>query len=169
MNTETRNLGGRPTRCTPEFVEKLCEIVATTPKGIEVILKEHPELDIDESTIRIWNRQNEDFRKLFSAAKEEQLARHLDHTIVISDEVVDSITDENCHPIKAGALVQAAKLRIETRQRYAEMLRPKIYRFPSKDGEPEKEKESLSIDERTAKVAAIFMAAKEKADKEINS
>jgi hypothetical protein len=53
MTDKPKNLGGCPSRYTPELAQSICEAVATLPFGIEKICKMYAHFP-DRSSIRFW-------------------------------------------------------------------------------------------------------------------
>jgi hypothetical protein len=62
---------GRPTLYTTELAKRICDLIATTPRGIETMCKEHDWLP-DHQTIKNWRAHNQEFFALYLQAKEAQ-------------------------------------------------------------------------------------------------
>lgn len=157
---------GRPTKCTAELIEKICEIVANTSKGLAKIIELNSWMP-DEATIRRWVSQDVNFRECFTRAKEHQIQKHLDFNLEIVDEAAEKVETKTIDAMRVGAVVQAAKLRAETREKYAQLLMPKVYgpKAVIDDGKDKDKLSNLTPEEAAVRVSAAFALAQERAKK----
>jgi len=107
-----KNTGGRPSSYTKEQGDLLCEIVATTSKGLSKICDciNFPH----ESTVRRWRLEHEEFSAQYARAKILQADILAEECL----EIADNSISEN---------VMVDRLRIDTRKWLASKLLPKQY------------------------------------------
>lgn len=159
---------GRPTICSFDLTDKICELIAKTPKGLLTIIKQNPWMP-GHATLHRWQHMKfgdpvfDDFRDRYAQAQADQIQTHLNYTYDISDKARKDV--DACHAQKANAYVQLAKLRIETRQKYAEMLVPKKYGKIRDNSDDKKPEQNLTDGEALAKAMGVFAAAKEREEK----
>ncbi len=104
---------GRPTLCTPDTSDAICEGIADG-KSLEEILRA-PGMPTS-TTVRRWIRENEDFRRNYASAREDQA--HAD------DDKIRQIT----HKVLGGELdPAAARVAIDALKWTAGKRLPKIY------------------------------------------
>lgn len=107
-----KNPGGRPSSYTKEQGDLICEIVATTSKGLSKICDciNFPH----ESTVRRWRLEHEEFSAKYARAKILQADILAEECL----EIADDSTSENA---------TVDRLRIDTRKWLASKLLPKQY------------------------------------------
>lgn len=123
--------GGRPTDYNEAIAKEICDIVATTPKGLKKLCAENPHWPA-YSTIWLWKRTHPQFSNLYMQAKADQVEPLIDEILDISD---DSENDTITRTTKSGEEYEAcntewlnrSRLRIDTRKWIACKLAPKIY------------------------------------------
>ena len=62
---------GRPTDYTPELAERICEAIASTPRGIQHLCREQDDFP-HFSTVFRWINDRADFREMYARAREQQ-------------------------------------------------------------------------------------------------
>lgn len=123
----TKNVGGRPTDFTPELAREICDIVASTPAGIEKICKIYPHLPRFQ-TIYKWRDKHPTFNEDYARAKQQQIEAYVDQLIDIADDASNDYTvDEEGKEVLNTEHIQRSRLRIDTRKWLASKLMPKLY------------------------------------------
>ncbi len=117
-----KNKGGRPSIYTQELADKICEQLSIGKSLRTVCLSEDmPNI----STIFEWFRTKKGFSDQYARAKEESADALFEETIDIADE---SLAESKSGDAKrAGAKVQAMKLRVDTRKWMMSKMKPKKY------------------------------------------
>lgn len=80
----------------------------------------------DKSTVFLWLREIEGFSDQYARAKEEAADALFEETQDIADETI-SIAQSAGDPKLASALVQAQRLRVDTRKWMSSKMKPKKY------------------------------------------
>lgn len=118
---------GRPTIYTPELAQEICDVIASSSKGIRRLCNENEHWP-NPDTIYRWISGHQEFSERYARAKRLQIE-------VIVDEMLD-IADDTSHDAKLndeGKLIydhehiHRSRLRIDTRKWLAAKLAPKIY------------------------------------------
>lgn len=132
---------GVPSTYTDAMADRICELIATSHKGIARLCFENPDLP-SESTIYRWLDEFDYFRKEYARAKKRQAHRLVDECFVIADDVENDIlmykVEKGINPdtgqkvfvtvSKPNHSVIASKhLRIELRKWQAARLAPDVY------------------------------------------
>ena len=125
MTKERKEPFGRPSIYTPELADKICELVATSEHGLDIICDQNPELP-NESTIRAWRFTKPDFSTKYTQAKQQQAELYAESTLKIAIEKATYRDAEGNDRVDVGH-VAWQKLNINTRQWHASKLAPKIY------------------------------------------
>jgi hypothetical protein len=113
---------GRPSLYTQELADQICEQLAEGISLRTVCLAE----DMPSArTVFRWLRTNEDFCQQYARAKEESADALFEETIDIADESLEGAQDAD--PKSSGAIVQAYRLRVDTRKWYMSKMKPKKY------------------------------------------
>lgn len=152
---------GRPSLYTPELVEKLCELIASSADSVARICSSHDDLP-EPATVYRWLFRYPEFREQYARAKELQQELLTEQMLDISDDGGND-TYETDEGVRVNYdHIQRSKLRVDTRKWLASKLAPKRYgdkmqqEITNPDG-------SLagSVNEATlaAKLAAIQQAA----------
>ena len=118
-----KRTGGRPAiPYTTEEGKRICEIIATTPKGLEHICRDNPDIPSTD-TLYTWMHINQEFSELYSVAKQRQVAAHMEHTYELSDQLHEEIKQGTMPP----EAIASSKLCIELRKWHAARLAPRLY------------------------------------------
>jgi terminase small subunit-like protein len=121
--------GGRPSDYTPELAERICELIATTPRGLDFLCAKHDDLP-SPRTIDNWLNRHEEFLRLYLRARERQADLLADETLEIADDsdgdvVTRKRNDGSEYEEFNAERVARSKLRVDTRLRLAGKLHPK--------------------------------------------
>lgn len=117
---------------TDEEKEKLfteiCDVVATSEKGLGVLIKENPRWPRSRETIYEWRRNDKKFDDMWRTAKAHQVEVLIDEIIEIADDksndnLIDRHGNEHCNK----EWVSRSRLRIDTRKWVACKLVPRLY------------------------------------------
>lgn len=122
-------MGRPPMPYTSEVGDEICSLISTTVKSTGKILKENEHLPSMVTVFR-WLRENEDFRVMYTRAKEEQADLMVDQTLDIADTQQLGVKIEESAlgtKIMTADMIEHRKLRIDTRKWVAAKLRPKKY------------------------------------------
>ncbi len=122
---------GRPSIYTPELADRICELIATHPKGLETLCKMYPDLP-SSSIIRKW--LTEPGKKDFLHQYEISLSMRADTLFEEILEIADSVQIGETITTKAGEkeitqadMIQHRRLRIDARKWVVSKLLPKKY------------------------------------------
>jgi hypothetical protein len=102
------------TAYTPELGALFCAAVAEGDKSIRAICK-MPGMP-SKATVFRWLAENEEFRKLYELARDEQAETHVDEVVELAD---------SARATKTG--VAKAKLQIYARLELAQKMKPRKY------------------------------------------
>lgn len=122
---------GRPTICTDEVIQLICDTIASSNKGLHVHCKERKDFPA-RTTIYRWLDENKEFRERYARAREAQADFLADEIIEIADDSSrDSLTitkkDGTSYDIEDKEWASRSKLRVEARKWKASKLAPKKY------------------------------------------
>lgn len=121
---------GRPTDYSENLVDRICELIATTPRGLDFIIATNPDLPCSRSVYR-WLDEHLAFSQKYKRAREQQAD-------LLFDECLE-IADDSSHDTKIvgreGQEIEVAdtewigrsKLRVDTRLKMAARLSPRKY------------------------------------------
>lgn len=121
---------GRPSDYTDEIAEEICELIATTPRGLDFICNTHDDLP-SARTVARWLAAHESFRQRYVRARERQADLIFDECLEIADDgtndtkLVGAEGDER--EAQNSEWISRSKLRVDTRMRMAGKLNPKKY------------------------------------------
>lgn len=121
---------GRPSDYTQEKADAICALVAQGC-SIRTICKEDGMPDV--TTVFRWLRKHEEFRHLYTRAKEEQAHAFAEEMVDICDDgsndwMAREDKDGNCIGWQVnGEHVQRSRLRVETRKWLAGKMKPHVY------------------------------------------
>ncbi len=136
---------GRPSKYTQELAEKICREITTKTHGLRKLCAENPDLP-DDTTIRDWVKNNDDFSRQYARAKLTQADLMVEEILEIADDNArDSIIDEDGNVRYNGEWAARSRLRVDTRKWIASKLAPKIY------GERQEVKHTLANHEESIK------------------
>lgn len=108
--------GGRPSEYTPEIAQRICDEIASGRSLNRICIED--DWTPERKTVYRWIGSNEEFRLKYQRARECQQEAHADDIIEISDSVA------NC---TEAAVVNAARLRVDTRKWLMAKLKPRVY------------------------------------------
>ncbi len=113
---------GRPELYTKELGDTVCEAIANG-QSMRGVCREKgmPSL----STVFKWIREIPEFTQQYARATEERTEAHAEDTLEISDNSVKLA--QSVDPKAAGAVVQAARLQVDTRKWLMSKMKPKKY------------------------------------------
>jgi hypothetical protein len=122
---------GRPSKYTPEMVDRICELVATHECGLTRLTEMYDDIP-DRVNINLWRRKYPEFRSRYAQAKCEQIEFITEDIIEIADDgrndYMESMDEnDNIGYRFNGEAVARARLRIDTRKWLACKLVPKLY------------------------------------------
>ncbi len=126
MADENAKRVGRPTLYTPALARKICDVIATTEKGIKRMCEEHPEFPTYD-TIFSWIIKYKEFSEWYDKAKRLQQAVIVEEMLAIAyDESRDYIaTDKGA--VGNPTAVSRDRLKIDTLKWHAARLAPTKY------------------------------------------
>lgn len=122
---------GRPTLYNDDLVDRLCAEIAGSEEGLVRICESQEDFPAPRTVYR-WLDENEEFRRKYARAREEQADYHADMILEIAD---DARNDFIMHSEEGGPEwaefraehVQRSKLRVEARKWKASKIAPKKY------------------------------------------
>lgn len=121
---------GQPSPYTRQLATRICELIATTPRGLGFILRTNPDLP-RISTVLNWlaDPAKKDFLDSYLRAREAQADLIFDECLEIADESAKDAErgDNGKETQHATEQVARSKLRVDTRLRMAGKLAPKKY------------------------------------------
>lgn len=118
---------GRPSKYNPETAARVCELIASNPIRLDVLLKQHDDLP-DARTVWVWLAKYDEFRQMYALAREAQVEPLVEETIEISDfGKNDTYVDDEGALRVDNDVIQRSKLRVDTRKWLIEKLAPKKY------------------------------------------
>jgi hypothetical protein len=115
---------GRPSTFTPELAAELCKQLALG-RSLRSVCKDKGMPDM--STVFDWMRVHESFANQYARAKEESADALFEETIDIADDSLVIAQAASDNPKLAGSLVQAQRLRVDTRKWMMSKMKPKKY------------------------------------------
>ncbi len=107
---------------TTEEGKRICDIIAITPKGLEHICKANPDIPCAD-TLYTWIHLHPDFSDMYLAAKQRQIAAHMEHTYHLCDQLHEEIK-QGTMPAEA---IASSKVCIDLRKWHAARLAPRLY------------------------------------------
>jgi hypothetical protein len=118
---------GRPTEYNPELAKEICTAIASSSKGIGRLCKDNLRWP-NKDTIFSWLKIYSDFSDQYARAKRLQIEVLVDEIIEIADDSSqDNLINKQGQIICNNAVINRARLRIDTRKWIASKLAPKIY------------------------------------------
>lgn len=126
LNEKKRKVG-RPTDYAITLAHEICEMVATTSKGIKTLCKENPHWP-NSDTIYRWLGKFKEFSDLYARAKRQQVEVIIDEILTIADDTSnDSVVNNEGRLVVDHEHINRARLRIDTRKWLAAKLVPRLY------------------------------------------
>ncbi len=119
---------GRPSEFSEDLAERICDLIGSTPRGLDYICDSDDTLP-SARTVHRWLNDNEKFCQSYVRARERQADLLFDQCLEIADDAsrdVKLVGDDE-REVLNSEFVQRAKLRVETRFRMAGKLAPKKY------------------------------------------
>lgn len=115
---------GRPTKYTPEIADKICaELALGNSLRTVCTADDMPAM----SSVFLWLREHKTFSEQYARAKEESADALFEETQDIADDSLDLALSAADNPKLAGSLVQAQRLRVDTRKWMMSKMKPKKY------------------------------------------
>lgn len=132
-------------------------------QSLDKVLREDSNLP-SATTFWRWHMEDEDIRDNLARARENGVEALMDESISIADDKSDDYEeDENGKEKYNPESVARAKLRVETRFKYAQMIAPRKY-GPKLDVTSGGEKTTIGEVEKLTRLAAIVSQLQERAD-----
>lgn len=153
MSKQRHEPFGRPTKYCPELVDLICDIVATTPHGINLICAKHPELPAP-ITIATWRAKYPDFSTRYMEAR--KLQSHLLFESAIDD--IEELKNYTYEDPKSGAtcidagIVAMQKALANQKTHQAARIHPKEYGNQAESNESIDKSQLKEIAERVAQM-----------------
>lgn len=113
---------GRPEKYTQDLADKVCHRIA---EGYSMRTVCKPDDMPGLTTVFKWIRTKEEFAKQYARATEERTEAMAEETIDISDDSLPLA--QQADPKASGAIVQAQRLRVDTRKWLMSKMKPKKY------------------------------------------
>jgi hypothetical protein len=141
---------GRPSVRLPEYVDEICTHIA---QGGSLVEWCEPDERPGFSTITQWLREDEEFSAKYAHAREAQGDYFADKVVTTADNCVADAVE-----------IQKAKLQIDSYKWAAAKRKPKVYGDKSAVDLTSNGKtiDSLTDEERTARLAALLDGARER-------
>ncbi len=118
---------GRHSEYSQAMADKICELIATTPRGLDFICRTNEDLPCAK-TVHTWLSKNDYFLQKYLRARESQADLIFDECLEIADNNAhDTIKADGGREVLNGEWVARCKLRVDTRMRMAGKLAPKKY------------------------------------------
>ena len=128
-----KNLGGRPSKYTPELAQHICHLIATCHYGLEKICKLNPDLP-EASTIRNWVHIIDGFSLDYEAAKAKQAHLLFDGAIEELEELAEcKYINPNTGAVEINSGMVAFKKALSDRKAKHAAVLNKKYRIKQDD------------------------------------
>lgn len=120
--------GGRPALYNRELAIRICDLIATSSKGLRSILEQNEDLP-SLTTIFNWlsDPNNKEFLELYTRAREVQAEYLADEIISISDDGSNDTMQTEFGEKENKEWTSRSKLRVEARKWVAAKLKPKKF------------------------------------------
>jgi hypothetical protein len=120
---------GRPSGYGDEIADRICDAIASTPRGLEHICAAE---DMPApSTVYGWLNRHPEFLEKYLRARAVQAHVLMDQCVEIADDVRHDTKlvrrGEDTDEVQNAEFIQRSKIRIDTRMRMAGKLNPKHY------------------------------------------
>lgn len=125
---EEQNKRGRPSLYSEELVDKICEKISTSSKGLHSIISENEDFP-SFATVFKWlsDPEKKYFVDKYTHARELQAEFMADEMIRIADDSSNDTLMTDKGEIENKEWTNRSKLRVETRKWIASKLKPKVY------------------------------------------
>lgn len=122
-----KNKGGRPSLYNQEIAARICDLIATSDKGLERLVLEYPELP-DPNTIRMWCWRHEEFRAQYMRAREAQQLWMADKAVQIAADGRNDVFVDDDGKVRVDTdVIQRSRLLVDTIKWQASKLAPKQF------------------------------------------
>lgn len=123
--------GGRPSKYTPEMVERVCEVIETTSGSLEDAFNARDDLPTYRTVLN-WERDHAEFLPRLSRAREIRAHVMVENALAIADESEhDTITKtgRNGEEYESpnSEWMARSRLRYESRKWHASKLNARVY------------------------------------------
>lgn len=115
---------GRPTKYTDDLANEICDIIATTDRGLVSICKE---LNISPTAVYDWIDKHPEFANKYARARELQADFLADQIIEISDDTSNDSIYTDKGEIPNTEWISRSRLRVDARKWKASKLAPKKF------------------------------------------
>lgn len=149
--------GGRPTTYTKEIADRICELTATIPRGLQYICNTHEDLPAC-STIRLWAWKHPEFSAQYLDAKRMQAMVLAEETIELAKTRNTYIDKDGQQKVDPGA-VAANRLEINNAHWHASRLA-----LPYRDKQDEDVKQNTDEMKETLKEIRANLDERNKKD-----
>lgn len=146
--------GGRPTTYTPELARRICDLVSSSPHGLQRIVDMHPDLP-HLSTVYEWRHVHNEFSEDYLLAREKQAHLLFEASIDAIEELKDYMfTNQStgAKDISAG-IVAAQKALASQRSRQAAILNK---RYRDDKGSPDQDLTATQAMNKIREMVADF-------------
>lgn len=118
---------GRPSSYTQEIAERICDLIATSDKGLELICAENPDLP-HRDTIRLWCWKHPEFYAQYMRARAMQQLWMADKALqAAADGRNDTYIDEEGRVRVDTDVIQRSRLLVDTIKWQQSKLAPKVF------------------------------------------
>jgi hypothetical protein len=125
---EEKRKVGRPSTITKEVEEKICEVIATSDKGVDKLAEIYAWFPRHKELNNHLNKpENKEFATKYARAREDRADYLAQQILEISDNASNDIIEGEFGQIANGAAVQRARLMVDSRKWIASKLAPKKY------------------------------------------
>lgn len=133
MGANKLKKNGRPSDYTPELATEICEVIASSSKGLKRLCIDNSHWP-NKDTIFTWLKNNHEFSDQYAHAKKCQIEAFIDEILEIADDSShDFLVNEQGTTVCNNELIARSRLRIDTRKWLASKLVPKVYGIHQKD------------------------------------
>lgn len=120
---------GRPSKYSPEIAARICEAISTSTKGLHSICQAADLPGV--TTVMMWLRDHEDFRKQYAHAREAQAdflgGQILDIADDGSNDLMTIEKGDSSYEMENKEVTNRSKLRVDARKWLMSKLAPKKY------------------------------------------
>lgn len=133
MSVNILKKNGRPSAYTPELAKEICDVIASSSKGLKLLCIDNPHWP-NKDTIFTWLKNNQEFSDQYAHAKVCQIETFIDEILEIADDashdvLINEQDSTNCN----HEFIARSRLRIDTRKWLASKLVPKVYGLQHKE------------------------------------
>ena len=125
-----KNKGGRPTKYSKEIADEICQLIATSSNGLNIICKSNDSLPC-VGTVYNWINEYPEFLNKYTRAREEQADFMADEILSIADDATNDfmtvIKGDKKYDVENKEWTSRSKLRVEARKWVAAKLKPRKY------------------------------------------